>query len=64
MIHICRYCREDIVGKEDFETHERSHRNSFSCKLCMKIFSTQGNARKHEKFHIAQGHEMKSKNLK
>ena len=63
MIHICKFCRKDVVGQDALRIHERIHiknvEKPFSCKFCTFTSSLKNSVKRHEKTHTARGHEMK-----
>ena len=64
MIHICKFCRKDVVGQDALRIHERIHiknvEKPFSCKFCTFTSSLKNSVKRHEKTHTARGHEMKN----
>ena len=46
MPHICKYCKKDVVGAENFKHHEFSHLRN-TCQLCGKNFLVANKLKRH-----------------
>jgi len=57
----CSVCLETFIIKEDLLIHRRSHRFSYSCTECTKMFDSAGELNSHVKGHAAS--KMKQANM-
>ena len=46
MPHICKYCKKDVVGAENFKHHEFLHLSN-TCQLCGKNFLVANKLKRH-----------------
>ena len=46
MPHICKYCKKDVVGAENFKIHENFHLNN-TCQNCGKNFLVANKLKRH-----------------
>ncbi|XP_058060816.1 zinc finger protein Xfin-like isoform X2 [Anopheles bellator] len=51
----CYHCRVEFNDKRELYTHAKAHlprvSQSYTCKICSKVFSTKGNFKRHLKSH-------------